>query len=77
MDSGSIKSGGGLRPQDLGSRQQVRRTTQSRGNADGAPAQVSRPHSRERFADPENLVSANGRTYDRAAPKGTYLNIMV
>ena len=42
------------------------------GNAGAAESGV-----RRRVADPENLVSANGRVYDRTAPRGTYLNIVV
>lgn len=75
MESSGIKSST-IRPQDLGqSRPQVRRVTpraDESGNAGAAESGV-----RRRVADPENLVSANGRVYDRTAPRGTYLNIVV
>lgn len=79
MDSGSIKSSGVIRPQDTGARPQVRRSTPQAQSADigGAGSQSAQQQARHRVADPENLVSANGRTYDRSAPKGTYLNIVV
>ncbi len=78
MDSGSIKSSGSLRPQDLGARRQVRKpATQNAAEASGAPT-VQPQHARQRVVtDPDNLISFNGRTFDRAAPRGTYLNILV
>jgi len=75
MDSGSIKSSV-IRPQDMGARPQVRRTVQQQGSAASSGNSGQQP-ARQRVADPENLVFANGRSYDRTAPKGTYLNIVV
>lgn len=75
MESNGIKSST-IRPQDLGQqRPQVRRVSP---RADQPAADTgSDPGTRRRVADPENLVSANGRVYDRSAPRGTYLNILV
>jgi len=75
METGGIKSSGVARPQDLGSRPQVRRvSTQSGSSASSGDSQsaVSR-----RVPETQNLVSANGQVYDRSAPRGTYLNILV
>lgn len=75
MDSDGIKTST-IRPQDLGqSRPQVRRVS-PRADQSAADAGTEQG-TRRRVADPENLVSANGRLYDRTAPRGTYLNILV
>ncbi len=78
MDSGSIQSNGALRPQDLGARRHVRQpTAKSAVDISGMPG-VLPQHARQRVViDPDNQVSFNGRTFDRAAPRGTYLNILV
>lgn len=75
MESNGIKSST-IRPQDLGQqRPQVRRVSP---RADQPATDTgAEPGTRRRVADPENLVSANGRVYDRSAPRGTYLNILV
>lgn len=75
MESNGIKSTT-IRPQDLGQpRPQVRRVSSGADRA--ASDSVSETGTRRRVADPENLVSANGRVYDRTAPRGTYLNLLV
>ncbi|WP_337997832.1 hypothetical protein [Oleispirillum naphthae] len=75
METGGIKSSGLIRPQDLGSRPQVRRVSAQTG------ASVSSGDSQQagnrRVPETPNLVSANGQVYDRSSPRGTYLNILV
>jgi len=77
MDASGIKSSGVIRPQDAGGRRQVRRPAVRGDVPSESGDRTSRQHARQRVPDAENLVSANGRTYDRTAPKGTYLNIMI
>lgn len=75
MDSDGIKSST-IRPNDLGqARPQVRRVSPRPDRS--ATDSAADPGVRRRVADPENLVSANGRVYDRTAPRGSYLNILV
>ncbi|MBN2753088.1 MAG: hypothetical protein JXQ84_10315 [Rhodospirillaceae bacterium] len=75
METNGIKSSGAIRPQDLGSRPQVRRvaaSTDASSSSGGSQQAVSR-----RVPETQNMVSANGRVYDRSAARGTYLNILV
>jgi hypothetical protein len=76
METGDIKSSGVIRPQDIGVRPQVRRvSTQMSGSATEGDSQEA--VSNRRVPETDNLVSAGGRVYDRSAPRGTYLNILV
>lgn len=76
METGGIKSSGTIRSQDIGARPQVRRVaSQADGSASSGDSQGAT--SNRRVPETQNLVSANGRVYDRSAPRGTYLNLLV
>ena len=76
MESGGIKSGGTIRPPDIGTpRSSVRRVSNRSETATGNDDSL-KAWSR-RVPETDNLVSANGRVYDRASPRGTYLDILV
>jgi len=75
METGGIKSSGLIRPQDTGSRPQVRRVSTQTGTS--VSSGDSQQAGNRRVPETQNLVSANGQVYDRSAPRGTYLNILV
>lgn len=76
MESGGIKSGGTIRPQEPGQRRPSVRRVSPRADTSAQSDDSLKAWSR-RVPDTENLVSANGRTYDRSSPRGTYLDILV
>ena len=76
MESGGIKSGGTIRPQDLGSQRPSVRRVSPRADSSEKNDDSLKAWSR-RVPEADNLVSANGRVYDRASPRGTYLDILV
>jgi hypothetical protein len=76
MESGGIKSSGTIRPQDLGSPRPSVRRVSARSETASTGDDSLKAWSR-RVPETDNLVSANGRVYDRASPRGTYLDILV
>ncbi len=76
METGSIKSNSAIRPQNLGARPQVRRVATASGDA-GSFSDSQGLETNRRVPETQNLVSANGRVYDRSTPHGTYLNLLV
>lgn len=76
METGGIKSSGAIRTQDLGTaRPQVRRVAAN--SSSGGTASDGTEAWKRRVPETDNMVSANGYVYDRSAPRGTYLNILV
>jgi len=76
MDVNGIKSGGIGPTHDVGTLPQVNRVAMRQESLE---EDASAPAGESGFvpSDTSNLVSANGRVYDLAAPRGTYLNILV
>jgi len=77
MESGGIKSGGTIRPQDLGTKRPSVRRVSPRADTAAKDGDPSLKAWARRVPETENLVSANGRVYDRGSPRGTYLDILV